>query len=83
MRNLVVWSAVVAAVFGGVFGALLPLLPLSRMPQKDAEILRHTLMGTKRAGNEHAGWAVRTMYHCPPQLLGEARRDPTRALFTS
>jgi hypothetical protein len=33
--------------------------------------------------DEHACWAVRTMYHYLPQLPDEARRDLTRALFTS
>ena len=32
---------------------------------------------------KHACWAVRTMYHYLPQLPDEARRDLTRALFTS
>jgi hypothetical protein len=55
MRNLVIWNVVIAAVLGGIYGAL----------------------------DEHARWAVRTMYHYLPQLPGEARRDLTRALFTS
>ena len=63
-------------------GGALQLL-LSRMPQKDADLLRHTLVGMKRADDEHACWAVRTMYHYLPQLPDEARRDLTRALFTS
>jgi len=63
-------------------GGAIQLL-LSRMPQKDAELLRRTLMGMKRADDEHACWAVRTMYHYLPQLPDEARRDLTRALFTS
>lgn len=58
-------------------------LLLSRMPQKDADLLRRTLMGMKRADGEHGCWAVRTMYHYLPQLPDEARRDLTRALFTS
>ncbi len=40
-------------------------------------------MGIKRADDEHACWAARTIYHCLPQLPDEARRDLTRALFTS
>ena len=58
-------------------------LLLSRMPQKDADLLRRTLMGMKSADDEHACWAARTMYHYLPQLPDEARRDLTRALFTS
>ena len=58
-------------------------LLLSRMPQKDAELLRRTLMSMKRADDEHACWAARTMYHYLPQLPDDARRDLTRALFTS
>jgi hypothetical protein len=64
-----------------VGGAL--VLLLSRMPQQDADLLRRTLTGIKRADDEHACWAVRTMYHYLPQLPDEARRDLTRALFTS
>ena len=63
-------------------GGALRLL-LSQMPQKDADLLRRTLMGIKRSDDEHACWAVRTMYHYLPQLPDEARRDLTRALFTS
>jgi hypothetical protein len=63
-------------------GGALQLL-LARMPQKDADLLRRTIMGMKRADDEHACWAVRTMYHYLPQLPDEARRDLTRALFTS
>jgi hypothetical protein len=63
-------------------GGALQLL-LSRMPQNDAELLRRTLMGMKRADDEHACWAVRTVYHYLPQLPDEPRRDLTRALFTS
>jgi hypothetical protein len=59
------------------------VLLLSRMPQKDADLLRRTLMGIKRADDEHACWAVRTMYHYLPQLPDEARRDLTRAFFAS
>lgn len=62
-------------------GALVQLL--SRMPQNDADLLRRTLTGIKRADDEHACWAVRTVYHYLPQLPDEARRDLTRALFTS
>jgi hypothetical protein len=62
-------------------GAIVQLL--SRMPQKDADLLRRTLMGIKRADDEHACWAVRTVYHYLPQLPDEVRRDLTRALFTS
>ena len=58
-------------------------LLLSRMPRQDADLLRVTLMGTKRADDEHACWAARTMYHYLPQLPDEPRRDLTRALFTS
>jgi hypothetical protein len=58
-------------------------LLLSRMPPKDADLLRHTLTGLKRADDEHACWAARTMYHYLPQLPDEPRRDLTRALFTS
>jgi hypothetical protein len=64
-----------------VAGALQQLV--SRMPQKDADLLRRTLMGMKRADDEHACWAARTMYHYLPQLPDDARRDLTRALFTS
>ena len=81
MRNLIIWNVVVAAVLGGVYGAL--VLLLSRMPRTDAALLRETLMGMKRADDEHACWAARTMYHYLPQLPDEARRDLTRALFTS
>lgn len=63
-------------------GGALRLL-LSQMPEKDADLLRRTLMGIKRSDDEHACWAVRTMYHYLPQLPDEARRDLTRALFTS
>lgn len=63
-------------------GGALQLL-LSRMPQKEADLLRRTLMSMKRADDEHACWAARTMYHYLPQLPDEARRDLTRALFTS
>jgi hypothetical protein len=63
-------------------GGALQLL-LSRMPPKDADLFRRTLMSMKRADDEHACWAVRTMYHYLPQLPDEARRDLTRALFTS
>lgn len=63
-------------------GGALQLL-LSRMPQKDADLLRRTLVGMKRADDEHACWAARTMYHYLPQLPDESRRDLTRALFTS
>ena len=58
-------------------------LLLSRMPRQDADLLRVTLMGMKRADDEHACWAARTMYHYLPQLPDEPRRDLTRALFTS
>ena len=58
-------------------------LLLSRMPAKDADLLRHTLMAMKRADDEHACWAARTVYHYLPQLPEEPRRDLTRALFTS
>ena len=81
MRNLIIWNVVVAAVLGGVCGAL--LLVLSRMPRTDAALLRQTLTSMKRADDEHACWAARTMYHYEPQLRAEARRDLTRALFTS
>jgi len=40
-------------------------------------------MSIKRADDEHACRAVRTMYHYLSQLHDEARRDLTRALFTS
>ncbi len=87
MRNLVIWNAVVAAVLGGVFGGLLHLLlgrgGAGRTALKDADVLRRTLMGIKRADDEHACWAARTIYHYLPQLPDEARRDLTRALFTS
>lgn len=63
-------------------GGALQLL-LTRMPRNDAELLKRTLMGMKRADDEHACWAVRTMYHYLPQLPDESRRDLTRALFTS
>jgi hypothetical protein len=53
------------------------------MPRQDADVLRVTLMGMKRADDEHARWAARTMYHYLPQLPDEPRRDLTRALFTS
>ena len=66
---------------GEAAGAL--RLLLSRMPSKDADLLRRTLMEMKRADDEHACWAARTMYHYLPQLPDEARRDLTRALFTS
>ena len=59
------------------------LLLLARMPPKDADLLRRTLMGIKRADDEHACWAARTMYHYLPQLPDEPRRDLTRALFAS
>jgi hypothetical protein len=59
------------------------VLLLSRMPQKDADLLRRTLMGIKRADDEHACWAVRTVYHYLPQLPDQPRRDLTRALFSS
>jgi hypothetical protein len=58
-------------------------LLLSRMPAKDAEMLRRTLVGIKRADDEHACWAARTMYYYLPQLPDGPRRDLTRALFTS
>jgi hypothetical protein len=58
-------------------------LLLSRMPAKDADLLRRTLMAMKRADDEHACWAARTVYHYLPQLPDEPRRDLTRALFTS
>jgi hypothetical protein len=58
-------------------------LLLSRMPAKDADLLRRTLMTMKRADDEHACWAARTVYHYLPQLPDEPRRDLTRALFTS
>jgi hypothetical protein len=58
-------------------------LLLSRMSPRDADLLRQTLMGMKRADDEHACWAARTMYHYLPQLPDEPRRDLTRALFTS
>jgi hypothetical protein len=41
------------------------------------------LGGVYGALAKHACWAVRTMYHYLPQLPDEARRDLTRALFTS
>jgi hypothetical protein len=37
----------------------------------------------KRADDEHACWAARTVYHYLPQLPDEPRRDLTRALFSS
>ena len=77
MRNLVIWNVVVAAVLGGLYGVLL------QMGRQDADVLRVTLMGMKRADDEHACWAARTMYHYLPQLPDESRRDLTRALFTS
>ena len=83
MRTVVIWNVVVAAVLGRVFGGLLHLLLLSRVQQKDADPLRRTIMGMKRADDKHACSAVRTMYHYLPQLPDEARRDLTRALFTS
>ena len=58
-------------------------LLLSRMPAKDAELLRRTLVTMKRADDEHACWAARTVYHYLPQLPDEPRRDLTRALFAS
>jgi hypothetical protein len=58
-------------------------LLLSRMPAEDADRLRHTLIAMKRADDEHACWAARTMYHYLPQLPDEPRRDLTRALFAS
>jgi hypothetical protein len=58
-------------------------LLLSRMPAKDADLLRRTLMMMKHADDEHACWAARTVYHYLPQLPDEPRRDLTRALFTS
>ena len=90
MRNLVIWNVVVAAVLGGLYGVPLQLV-LGRggvgrtalMPRQDADVLRVTLMGMKRADDEHARWAARTMYHYLPQLPDEPRRDLTRALFTS
>ena len=42
-----------------------------------------TIMGMKRADDEHTCWAGRTVYHYLPQLPDDARRDLTRALFTS
>jgi hypothetical protein len=43
-----------------------------------------TIMGMKRADDEHACWAVRTtVYHYLPQLPDGPRRELTRALFTS
>jgi len=59
------------------------LLLLARMPPKDAELLRRTVTGMKRADDEHACWAARTVYHYLPLLPDEPRRDLTRALFTS
>jgi len=63
-------------------GGALQLL-LSRMPHKDADLLRRTMTGIKRADDAHACWAVRTLYHYLPQLPDESRRDLTRALFSS
>ena len=58
-------------------------LLLSRMPAKDADLLRRTLVMMKRADDELACWAARTVYHYLPQLPDEPRRDLTRALFSS
>lgn len=58
-------------------------LLLARMPRKDAELLRRTLAGVKQADDEHACWATRTVYHYLSQLPDQARRDLTRALFSS
>lgn len=63
-------------------GGALQLL-LSRMPQKDADLLRGTLKDMKRVDDDRARWAVRTTYRYLPQLPDESRRDLTRALFTS
>jgi len=86
MRNLVIWNAVVILLTGATTLYVAPALrgvaaPI--LPKKDADLLRRTLMGMKRADDEHACWAARTMYHYLPQLPHEARRDLTRALFTS
>jgi hypothetical protein len=62
--------------------AALQLL-FSRMPATDADLLRRTLVMMKRADDEHACWAARTVYHYLPQLPDEPRRDLTRALFSS
>ena len=78
MRNLDTWNVAAAAV-GGIYGVLLH----SRMPSHDADLLRRTLMGIKRADDERASWAARAIYHYLPQLPDESRRDLTRALFTS
>jgi len=67
---------------GRPVGGALQML-LSRMPQNDADTLRVTMMGMKRADDEHACWAVRTVYFYLPQLPDEPRRDLTRALFSS
>lgn len=58
-------------------------LLLSRMSRQDGELLRHTLLGIKRADDEHACWAARTLYYYLPQLPDQARRDLTRAAFAS
>ena len=58
-------------------------LLLGQMPRKDAELLRRTLTVAKQADDEHACWATRTLYHYLPQLPDQARRDLTRAIFSS
>jgi len=58
-------------------------LLLSRMSRQDAELLRHTLLGIRRANDEHACWAARTLYYYLLQLPDQARRDLTRAAFAS
>jgi len=72
---------VLAPAARDVGGAMQQLL--SRMSRQDAELLRHTLLGIKRADDEHACWAARTLYYYLPQLPDQARRDLTRAVFRS
>ena len=54
-----------------------------QMPRKDAELLRRTLAVAAQSDDEHACWATRTLYHYLPQLPDQARRDLTRAIFSS
>jgi hypothetical protein len=63
-------------------GGALRLL-LFRMPRRDADLLRRTMRDLKRADDEHACWAARTLYYYLPQLPDEPRHDLTRVLFTS
>lgn len=63
-------------------GSAMQLL-LSRMPRRDAELLRQTMLVAKASDDEHACWAARTLYHYLPQLPDQARRDLTRAMFSS